>query len=277
MLNLLRNKTVASFFGLMVLGALLGTAHKSAIKTGSPFVVSNVVRSMLLPIDKGFDRLFGAGAWLLSVIRPRGAILRENSALRARVRQLTQENARLREAAEENVRLREALQLRKSSTLRMISAEVISRGASGWFDTATIDRGRRSGVSKGAAVASYMGLVGQVTESDTFTAQVVALSDPSSAVGATVQRSRLSGIVRGQGADFLVLAYLPKDADVRENDVVVSSGMGRVVPKGLPIGRVVKVVRDSVGGTTSALLRPSARLEQVEQVFVVPLGQVPSQ
>ena len=74
-----------------------------------------------------------------------------------------------------------------------------------------------------------------------------------------------------------MLAYLPKDADVRENDVVVSSGMGRVVPKGLPIGRVVKVVRDSVGGTTSALLRPSARLEQVEQVFVVPLGQVPSQ
>ncbi len=271
--NLLRNKTVVSLLGLIILGILIGTAHNRALETGEPFVVSNVVRSALLPVDTVFDRLIAGGTWLMRFVRPRSAILRENAWLRQRVKRLTAENAQLREAAEENVRLRQTLHLRQSVALDMVPAEIISRAGSGWFDTATIDRGRKSGVVKGAAVVSYKGLVGQVIEADSFTSQVQALSDSNSYVGAMVQRSRISGIIQGQGADYLVLAYLPKEADVREKDIVVSSGKGRVVPKGFPIGRVVKVVRNSIAGTTSALVRPSVRLEQVEQVFVVKPGQ----
>ena len=66
-----------------------------------------------------------------------------------------------------------------------------------------------------------------------------------------------------------MLTYLPKDARVKERDLVVSSGMGQVVPKGFVIGRVVKVVRNPIAGSTSAVVRQSVRFDEVEQVFVV--------
>ncbi len=75
--------------------------------------------------------------------------------------------------------------------------------------------------------------------------------------------------MQGQGTDYLVLTYLPKDADVIKNDIIVSSGMGGVIPKGIPIGRVVSVIRDSVAGTTSALIRPSVKFDQIEYVFIL--------
>jgi len=115
----------------------------------------------------------------------------------------------------------------------------------------------------------FRGLVGQVVETSAYTSQVLALTDPSSAIGAMVRRSRSSGIVKGQGADILLFSYLPKDADIKPSDVVVSSGMGGVVPKGHVIGRVTKVTRDPVAGATSALVKPSVRFNQVEHVFVI--------
>ncbi len=267
--SLLRNKTIFSLIALLVLGMALGSTHNRALETGNSFAISNIVRTALIPTEAAFHRLFAFGEWMLRFIRPRSAILRENAALRREVKRLTEENIRLREAAEENLRLRQALHLRLSMPFETVPAEIIARSGSGWFDTATIDRGRKSGINKGDAVVCVRGLVGQVVEADDFTSQVVALTDQNSAVGAIVQRSRQAGIIQGQGPDSLVLSYLPKDADVKENDIVVSSGMGRVIPKGIPIGRVVKVIRDSVGGTTSAVVKPSARLDNTEQVLVI--------
>jgi len=206
------------------------------------------------------------------VVRPRGSILRENARLRDEVRRLTWENARLAEAAEENARLRMLLGLKRNIPLDVVAAEVISRKAGNWFDTATIDRGRRAGIAPGDAVVNFRGLVGQVVESNLTSSQVAAITDPASSVGAMVRRSRSSGILQGQGSDYLALSYLPKDADVKCSDVVVTSGMGGVIPKGFVIGRVVKVLREATPGTTTALVRPSVRLDEVEQVFVVRCG-----
>ena len=88
-----------------------------------------------------------------------------------------------------------------------------------------------------------------------------------------VQRSRSNGILQGKGGDYLTLSYLPKDADVKVGDIVISSGMGQVIPKGLVIGRVAKIMHNRVLGSTAALVRPSTRFDQIEQVFVAKPGQ----
>lgn len=260
--------------GLIMPGMVIGVLHSRSLETGKPFLIQDAVRTVLAPPSHAFRALFAAGGKGVRVVRPRWAILGENERLRKEVQRLTRENSKLREAAEENVRLRQALGLRQSTSLEMVAAEVISRKESSWFDTATIDCGRDVGIEKGSAVVNYRGLVGQVLQVDAYTSQMVFLTDPNSAVGAMVQRSRTSGMLCGQGADYLVLSYLPKDADVKVSDVVVSSGMGRVIPKGVVIGRVVKVKFNSVVGTTTALVRPSVRFDQVEQVLVVKPGQV---
>jgi len=267
-----RNRTALYLAGLLILGTFIGIAHNRALDAGRPFVVRDAVQLVLTPVNTASRRVFALGEWLVRFIRPRGSILRENARLRREVRMLTEENARLAEAAEENVRLRTSLGLKRNVPLETVAAEVISRKASSWFDTLTIDRGRRAGITKGAAVVNFRGLVGQVVESDLMSSQVVAITDPTSAVGAMVRRSRSSGILQGQGSGYLALTYLPKDADVSESDIVVTSGMGRVIPKGFVIGRVVRVMRSSAAGSTTALVRPSVRLDEIEEVFVVKQG-----
>jgi rod shape-determining protein MreC len=200
-------------------------------------------------------------------------ILKENKQLRERIKRLEIENAALREATEENKSLKETLGLKQSATMEMVAAEVVSRNESNWFDTATVNIGSRSGISQGSAAINHLGLIGQISETSSFSSQIVALTDSNSAIGAMVQRSRSTGMLYGQGTDYLVLAYLPKDADVKLKDIVVSSGMGGVVPKGLVIGRVVKVVQNSTAGTTSALIKPSVRFDEIEQVYIVKPGQ----
>ncbi len=276
-MSVLRNRTAVYLAGLLILGILVGAAHNRALDAGRAFVLREAVQLALTPISIGCRRVFALGDWLTRAVRPRGAILRENARLRREVRRLTQENARLAEAAEENVRLRSALGLKRNVALEMIAAEVISRHASSWFDTVTIDRGRRDGIAPGDAVVNYRGLVGQVIESDLISSHVAAITDPTSAVGAMVRRSRSSGILQGQGSDYLALSYLPKDADVKDSDIVVTSGMGRVIPKGFVIGRVVKVMRSPTAGATTALVRPSVRLDEIEQVFVVKQRSGPRQ
>lgn len=276
MFNLLRNRAALVLLGLLVAGTVIGVLQKSALESGRPFLIQNAVRTVVSPASRVFHGVFAVGDQAVRVLRPRYAILRENARLRREVVRLSRENAMLREAAEQNVRLRAALGLVRSAPGKMIAAEIISRNASNWFETATIGRGSRSGISSAWAVVDQKGnLVGQVAAVDLFTSQITALSDPTSAVGAMVQRTRSAGILQGQGADHLVLAYLSKDADVKVKDLVVSSGMGQVIPKGCVIGRVARVVRNSTAGTTSAMVRPSVRLDQVEQVFVVKPGQGP--
>ena len=273
MLSSIRNKAVVSLVTLLILGTLLGALHNRALQSGSPFAICDMVSTVLMPFSAGVRYVVVAAQWTARAVRPRGAILRENARLRRQVRELAADNAKLRELAEENVVLRKQLGLRRLVQMPSVAAEVISRNESAWFDTATINRGRRAGIDKGDAVVNHLGLVGQVIEADAFTAQVAAISDSNSSIGGMVQRSRSTGIVQGQGADSVALTYLPKDADVKKSDIVVTSGMGGVVPRGFVIGRVVKVMRSATAGTTSALVKPSVRLDQLGPVLVVKSGQ----
>lgn len=275
MFSILREKAVLTVVMLLIAGMVIGVAHNYALDSGKSFPAQDAIRFVMRPGSTVFHGLFSIVGQIGRFVRPRSSIRSENARLRKEVLRLTQENASMREAVEENIRLRQALKLRQSLRMNMIAAEVISRKESSWFDTATIDKGRHSGVVKGSAIITPRGLVGQVLEANLFTSQIVSLSnsDSSIGIGAMVQRSRASGILQGQGNDYLALSYLPKDADVKKNDIVISSGMGQVIPKGLVIGRVVKVIHNPVAGTTSALVSPSVPFDTIEQVFIIKPGQ----
>jgi rod shape-determining protein MreC len=269
MFNYLRNKTILNLAVLSIIGSIIGMMHSHEIETGKSLYLQDAVRSTLAPVEMATHALVSITRVAVMSFKPRAVLLKENKQLRERVKQLTRENVRLHELAEENIRLREELGLKQTSQMQVIAAEVISRNESNWFDTATINAGTKDGIKRGSAVINHHGLIGQISDANPFTSHVVALTDSTSAVGAMVQRSRSSGVLQGQGADYLVLAYLPKDADVKIKDIVISSGMGGIIPKGLVVGRVVKVVRNSLAGTTSALVRPSVSFDEVEQVLVI--------
>jgi len=269
MFSYLRNPRLIAFVGLLILAAILGVMANRAMSEGRSIPLEDAARIVLRPFQAAFAGIGSATRGTLRSLRTRSSLLKENEALRAEVRRLTMEDSRLREAAEESVRLRHALDFRASFSLRLASARVIGREASGWFATCVIDRGTRDGVRPGYAVTTFRGLVGQVLKASPTSSTVLMLSDASSSIGALDQRSRVNGICQGQDSETLSLNYLPKEADVKIGDIVVSSGIGGLIPKGLPIGRVIGVEADRGGFLKHALVRPSARFEQLEEVFVV--------
>jgi len=268
----LRNAKVLALVGLLAVGIIVGVAHNKARDHGASFLPEDAVRVVMKPFQVLVSRTSGLFEGLARSLRSRSAVQSENERLRTEVRQLNAEVMRLREQAAEAGRLRAMLGLKEQSSEALLAARMISRDPSEWFATGTIDRGRSSGIRPGQAAITQRGLVGQIFEASPTTSQVQGITDHESGIGAMVQRSRAVGICKGQDSDLLHLTYLAKDADITPGDIIITSGQGGVLPKGIPVGRVVKVQMESGGFMKSAEVRPSVRFDQVEEVFVVLRG-----
>jgi rod shape-determining protein MreC len=176
--------------------------------------------------------------------------------------------------AQEAVRLRELLELRQALPLQTIAAEVIARDGVPWFRTILVDKGTADGVDLDDPVIASSGVVGRVIAVGPRAAKVQLLVDRDSGVGARIERSRVTGVIAGQvgsantGSSDLQLKYVPALAEVVAGDVVVTSGLDGIFPKGLVIGRVRSVAAPS-GLFKDVVVAPSARLEKLEEVMVV--------
>lgn len=272
MFQILRNTKIITLLILLFFGTAMGVSHNRALAGGKAYLPEDAVRIVMKPFQvvvAGFGGIFRNTS---KSIRSHRLLRKENETLRDEVKRLSMEVISTREEAAEAKRLRAAVGFKQQSTEKLLAARIISRNPSEWFITATLDRGRTSGIQPGQAVITHRGLIGQVFEASPTSSQVRTLTDgrdDRGGVGAMVQRSRIAGICLGQGSDLLNLTYLPKEADIKPGDIVVTSGQGEVVPKGLPIGRVVSVKTESGGFMKSAVVRPSVKLDQVEEAFVV--------
>jgi len=198
----------------------------------------------------------------------------QNRRLEGRVRQLETELQARSFQAQETQRLRELLGLRLAVPMDTVAAQVVSRDGVPWFRTLTLDRGEADGIALNDPVMSPTGVVGRVFAVGPHAARVQVLLDRDGAAGVLVERSRVSGVVSGQvssqaaGAEDLVLKYVPERSDVVVGDVVVTSGLDRIYPKGLVVGRVQFVGKGS-GLFRDIRVEPSARFDRLEEVLVV--------
>lgn len=209
-------------------------------------------------------------------------VQQENQILTARLREsqlLLQERS---ERAGEAERLRDLLELRQGLPLETLVAEVVARDGVPFYRTLSINKGKRDGVTLNAPVLSATGVVGRVIRLGPQVAQVQLLLDRESGLGVRIERSRVAGVVLGQvgfadaSADSpdrdasgdLIMKYVPALADVVPEDVVVTSGLDRIYPKGLMVGRVRSVSRGA-GLFKEILVTPSAGFDRLEVVMVV--------
>jgi rod shape-determining protein MreC len=204
----------------------------------------------------------------------------ENRRLEERVRQLETELQTRSHGAEEVDRLRELLELRRAIPMETVAAQVVGRDGVPWFRSLTLDRGDADGVTLNAPVMSPTGVVGRVIAVGPHAARVQVLLDRDSGTGVVVVRSRVPGVVSGQvsgeeaSAGDLVLKYVPERADVVVGDVVVTSGLDRIYPKGLVVGRVRSVGKGS-GLFRDIRVEPSARFDRLEELLVVRQAREP--
>lgn len=200
------------------------------------------------------------------------AVHEQNKMLRREVEQLREQNVKAEEFSAENVRLRELLGYKNLATqFDLLMARVIGREAATWTRMITIDRGTEHGVQKNMAVVTARGLVGVVTEAGLISSKVQLILDPRISVGALVQRSRVAGIVEGNPDNAIQprLVNIPRNEDIAEGDVVITSGFGGIYPKGIMIGQIRLVKNDSTGLLHLAVLETAVDFQRLEDVAVI--------
>ena len=197
---------------------------------------------------------------------------RESAALRVENRALRATNQALRDVERDVNRLRLALAYRERSIFKLVPAEIITRDASTWWRTVTINRGKQDGVEGDMPVVTDEGLVGKTTTVSDSIAVVLLVSDENCRVAANVEGTREQGIVSGERvvqtqAPFLELNFLSKQANLQPGQKAYTSGVGGVFPSGLLIGTVAEYKVRELDG--QARLIPAVDMTKLEDVFVV--------
>jgi rod shape-determining protein MreC len=193
----------------------------------------------------------------------------ENERLVARVEELEGKLSALSEFERENARLRHMLSFSAENGFRSVAASVIGSDPSGWIRGIVIDRGSVHGVEPGMAVVHSKGIVGQVASVSSNASRVLLVNDHSSGVDVVVQGSRARGVVEGAGERVCELKFITKETQVKEGDLIITSGMDRVFPKGLMVGTIVDVDSQSGGLFQRVEVKPSVDFSRLEEVLIV--------
>ncbi|WP_343218275.1 rod shape-determining protein MreC [Halomonas sp. McH1-25] len=183
--------------------------------------------------------------WGALVLSDQGELIEENRHLREQLLMLSHRVQRMASLTAENVRLRELLDAARRSDMPYLTAELLSLDSDPFTYQMVIDRGRSDGVYAGQPVMDASGLIGQVTSVSAYTSRVLMLADASHAVPVKINRNGLRFIVQGSGRyDSLDVLHVPDTADIRQGDLLVTSGLAGRFPEGYPVARVVEVVHD---------------------------------
>lgn len=192
----------------------------------------------------------------------------ENAALKQELQNLQVRFQQERAEAQRTDNLRQLLELRDRANLETVAAEVIAGPASPDFRTVTIDKGSSDGLATDMAVISPAGVVGRVILSSGRAAKVQLLIDRNAAAGVLIERTRVQGIVMGMSDGVLRLQYVPGTADVKTGDLVVTSGIDGIYPKGFVIGTVDHADRGA-GAYLEISVRAAVDFARLEEVLIV--------
>jgi rod shape-determining protein MreC len=238
-----------------------GTRHLPAWAGPVLDVAVPVQRAVALPVDLARE------AWTnyVSLV----GVREDNDVLRQSLALLREENLQLREALVASGRLARIAEMRDSFEVPMLPAELVGSDVSPWFRSVLLDRGRTDGVRSGMPVVSEDGLVGLVVATSANASKTMLLLDRQTAIDGTVQRSRARGIVRGRGGDQLEFEFVARGTDVRSGDVIITSGLDGIHPKGVLIGHVTLLSEPGTELLHTASLEPAVDFGRLEQAFVM--------
>jgi rod shape-determining protein MreC len=257
-----------TWFSFVVVASLLFMA-------GSRFAVfgplENAVLTVAAPVESALQDVTRPVADFVNNLTDVNRLSSENQSLREENERLTAEVARLQEVERELQQVRQLLVVREARPDdSFIAANVFAREPNNQMDAVAIDRGRADGVREGMVVLTRQGsLVGSISRALDNVSWVTLLTDPTSAASALIGESRVQGVVVGAADGTLTMEFVEETADVKEGDLVLTSGIGGHHPPGELIGQVVEVERAAQELFQAVRVQPLADLSHLESVLVL--------
>jgi rod shape-determining protein MreC len=258
---------------------------------GATFLTLAIAAIALMVADQRYDQLTRVRAWLSAAVYPvqvvvdlpfrawdwvsgsfadRSRLRQENLELNARLRLANLQLQRFAALEDENRRLRDMRENSAGVAERVLVASILNVDLDPFRHRVLLDQGAADGVFKGQAVLDAEGIFGQVAQVHARTAEVILISDAEHAIPVQSNRTGLRTIAVGTGdSKRLSLPFVTVESDLKQGDLLLSTGMGGEFPPGYPIAEVTRVVRDA--STTFALVdaRPTARLDRDREVLLV--------
>lgn len=242
---------------------------------GQVSVAENAVGSLIAPVESGINTVVDWVRDSITAIRDYNQLRYDYNAAQEELANAKLEIARLEEVSQENERLRTLLDAdERYQNLNPLYASVIAKQPGVWFDSFTIDKGSLNGVEANMAVVTADGLVGRIYEVGLNYSKVLSIIDSRSSVACVVERTRDNGVMRGKiesGSvdDACNMYYLPANHDVIPGDTVLTSGVDNLYPKGLPVGTVREVSRQTDSTEQYIVISPLADFLHLEEVLVL--------
>lgn len=251
---------------MVIIPLLLMISHRSTIENHFIFKSFMYVNHHVQKVYKSFtSSIQDTADTYLNLINTRQQnrlLVKQNQELKAKLQLFL-------ELELENQRLFNLLNFQKDKKMHFIPAQVIGKDPVSKYQLMTINKGIAHGVSKKMLVVTEVGVVGYVFRALNHVAQVILLTDSHTALPAMVQRSRVRGIVEGAGSAFCKLKYLKRRDDVKQGDIIITSGFQFLSFKGFPIGQVMTVKKTKYGLTQNVLVKPFVNPSQLEEVLIV--------
>ncbi|HET6959537.1 MAG TPA: rod shape-determining protein MreC [Vicinamibacterales bacterium] len=254
-------------FLVVTLGQILLISAQVNTKSGVP-VIERVTFGVFSEVQRGFSGGLSGVRNVWSGYVGLRNMKAENDALKRDLASAQIAVQEQRALADRTRGLQRLLELREQVALKTVAANIIGGAATPDFRTLTIDRGTRDGVRTDMAVIAPGGVVGRLVVPSARAAKVQLLIDRNAAAGAIIERTRAQGVVVGSGDDRLRLEYVSEVSDVVAGDVVVTSGIDGIYPKGFIIGRIEQVEK-SGGSYKRITIKPAVDFTSLEEVLVV--------
>lgn len=210
------------------------------------------------------------GDWAEGRLRSRAELEEENSRLKRQVLLLEQQTHLLAAVRAENTQLKELMNAAESVNQRVLVAQVVGVSPDPLEHVLLIDKGRAHGVRPGTPIMDASGLLGQVIEAGASTSRVLLITDANHALPVQVLRNSVRAVAEGTGDLYrLKLRHLANTSDIREGDLLLSSGLGGRFPPGYPVGEVISVKRDPGHPFADVEVLPRGRMNRSRFVLAV--------
>ncbi len=267
MLSIKRIKIFWIWALLVFIALFFISSHLGGRRSWDPY--EQLVIEIIAPFQKFINETVNVteGLWLkyFGLINT----YNENMRMKRDLDSLKMENYLYREVLATNQRLQQLLQFKNTTDQPVIAAQVIGMDPTGWFQSVIIDKGKNAGIKLNMPVVNAEGVVGKLVAVSYNYAKVLLIIDQNSAVDRIIQRSRDNGIVKGLSSKVCALDYVLKSSDVHVGDIVVTSGLGGIFPKGIPVGEVIDV-KDPAGELFKDVkIRPVADFSKLEELLVI--------
>ncbi|MFA5020498.1 MAG: rod shape-determining protein MreC [Patescibacteria group bacterium] len=233
--------------------------------------IEGVIAAVFSPVQQLAGSIYGGGAGVYDFWLKKRDLIKENESLRAELVAAAIDASRFKALEEENALLKKEMNFIDENDFKFVAAKIISGVSDPLSRSVIINRGRRDGLEKGLAVIADSGiLIGKISEvSDDFS-KVVLLSDNRSRVAATIQNlDHTVGLVEGQYGLSFSMTNIPQNQEIRDGDLVVTSGLEGKIPKNLLIAKVagVRSVESEIFKT--AILTPIIALDGLSDVLAI--------